>query len=500
MPSSKQALLEPGELRELILSALPERWDAFGPVNPAFVYLPASHLKALRPDAVLISGMRGAGKSFWWNALQDETVRRLLHQVDPKIQIEERTEVAVGFGERPNPEAYPDRDVLESLLGRELEARQLKARQIWRTVVVGHHVPDGHELKAARTWEDRVGWVENHSEETARLLDQRDRELEQKSTWHITLFDALDRSAADWQTMDSLIGGLLQVALDFRSYRRIRVKCFLREDQLNEGRVGGFPDASKVLSSRVELTWEREDLYGMLWQYMANVAGGAAECFRRMAEQVFRESFRQVEASGDSSGVFYRVPPVESEAHKALFEQIAGEWMGRGPKRGRTYTWIPNHLADARQRTSPRSFLVALRKAAEDTAHRYPQHEYALHYESIKAGVREASRVRVLELGEDYPWVKVFMEALSGLTVPCGFREVRKRWEQRGAFEEANRLVKQAKSPLPPSRFDEELEGVRQDLELLGVFQRLSDGRVNIPDVFRIGYGLGRRGGVRPSR
>ena len=38
------------------------------------------------------------------------------------------------------------------------------------------------------------------------------------------------------------------------------------------------------------------------------------------------------------------------------------------------------------------------------------------------------------------------------------------------------------------------------NLESLHVFLRMRYGRVNIPDVFRIGYGLGRRGGVRPVR
>ena len=32
------------------------------------------------------------------------------------------------------------------------------------------------------------------------------------------------------------------------------------------------------------------------------------------------------------------------------------------------------------------------------------------------------------------------------------------------------------------------------------VFLSLRDGRVNVPDVFRVGYGLGRRGGVKPVR
>lgn len=53
---------------------------------------------------------------------------------------------------------------------------------------------------------------------------------------------------------------------------------------------------------------------------------------------------------------------------------------------------------------------------------------------------------------------------------------------------------------LPPRHVEQGPDGVRTDLESLGVFMRLHDGRVNIPDVFRVGYGLGRRGGVRPIR
>ena len=44
-----------------------------------------------------------------------------------------------------------------------------------------------------------------------------------------------------------------------RPYRRLRVKVFLRADQVDEAEVGDFPDASKVLSSAVELSWPRQE-------------------------------------------------------------------------------------------------------------------------------------------------------------------------------------------------------------------------------------------------
>ena len=69
------------------------------------------------------------------------------------------------------------------------------------------------------------------------------------------LFDALDRCADDWKEMYRAIRGLLQTALEMRSYRRLRVKVFLRSDQVDPSKVADFPDASKVtfLGRRIEL-------------------------------------------------------------------------------------------------------------------------------------------------------------------------------------------------------------------------------------------------------
>ncbi len=39
--------------------------------------------------------------------------------------------------------------------------------------------------------------------------------------------------------------------------------------------VLAFPDASKVVGTRVDLTWPRLELYGLLWQYMGNADDGA---------------------------------------------------------------------------------------------------------------------------------------------------------------------------------------------------------------------------------
>ena len=186
----------------------------------------------------------------------------------------------------------------------------------------------------------------------------------------------------------------------------------------------------------------------------------------------------------------------DSTAQRALFEALAGPWMGRGPKRGVPYVWSVSHLADGHGRTSPRSFLAAIRQAAEHSNEKYPSHQYPLHYESIKSGVQKASEIRVDEMAEDYPWVPDVMHPLKGLTVPCEFSAIAALWPPNSTLN----LLQGASQRLPPQHADRGSEGVRNDLERIGIFETMKDGRVNLPDLYRVGFGLGRRGGVKPVK
>ena len=98
---------------------------------------------------------------------------------------------------------------------------------------------------------------------------------------------------------------------------------------------------------------------------------------------------------------------------------------------------------------------------------------------------------------EDYPWVEMMMRPLSGITVPCVFDEIATRWKDSWALAELNHNILHESVKLPPVHLDNGATGVRSDLETLGVFERMTDGRVNLPDVYRVGYGMGRRGRVK---
>lgn len=484
-----------GEAREA-LANLPEA-TSYGE-EPAleYVYLPPSHLKAMDPNNLLVTGMRGAGKTYWWSALQNGEVRRLIRQSTKRrestkrMPLNEDTEVRTGFGVKVDLDQYPSKDVLRHLMNNHMEPRM-----IWRMVQAWQLASDDHPLRQRNTWLKRARYVSGNPEDIDSLFQRRDNEFDRKGIYFIILFDAMDRCADDWKDMYSMIRGLLQTALDLRAYRRLRVKMFLRSDQTNASKIADFPDASKVIASGVELSWPRHELYGLLWHYLVN--GEYVDIFRKFLNI---DDLNTVEINQKDVVQMPRSFISKEELQREKFHVISGQWMGRGPRRGFPFTWIPNHLADTEGRVSPRSFLSALKEAAGDTDNRYPEHTNTLHFDSIKRGVQKASTIRVGELREDYPWVDRVLEPLGRMVVPCEFDEISERWRSGKILDSLSEDMEQNAVKLPPRHIDEGPDGVRQDLESLGVFQRLYDDRVNIPDVFRVGYGLGRRGGVKPVR
>ena len=453
------------------------------------VYLPRSHLKAMHPDASLVTGIRGSGKTFWWSALQDGAVRDLVGRQTDRYPLSGQTEVRTGFGVRHEPAAYPGKGALRHILS------TVEPRIVWRTVQAWQLAQGDHPFARLDSWPKRARYVEQNPENIERLFQQRDDELDGRGVYSIVLFDAMDRCADDWKEMYRAIRGLLQTALEMRSYRRLRVKVFLRSDQIDPSVVADFPDASKVVSSAVALNWPRRELYGLLWHCLVNGPNGD-----HLRTLLGSESWSSVDVAGRHVFSVPRNVVNDEDRQREMFHAIAGRWMGRGPKRGFPYAWIPSHLADTELRVSPRPFLAALRQAATGTADAYPDHEFALHYDSIKRGVQEASKIRVAELREDYPWVDRVLTPLSGMVVPCAFDEITERWRDEEVLARLAEDAAQDEVKLPPRHLDQGPDGVRRDLESLGVFLRLRDGRVHIPDVFRVGYGLGRKGGVRPIR
>jgi hypothetical protein len=179
---------------------------------------------------------------------------------------------------------------------------------------------------------------------------------------------------------------------------------------------------------------------------------------------------------------------------REIFHVLTGEWMGDSAKTGSPYSWLPNHLEDSFGKISPSSFLAALHEAATSDFIEEDQ-PYPLNSQALKKGVQIASKMQVTILNEKYSWIEILLKNKE-LSFPCDFDAISRSWSSHNIQSRLDELFNE--SAPPPSYFEPDFyyEGIKQDLIDLGIFQPMHDGRINMPDIYRIGYGLGRKGGL----
>ncbi|MES2320653.1 MAG: hypothetical protein V4633_00140 [Pseudomonadota bacterium] len=466
--------------------------ESLKPPKKNTLYLPMGHIKALNLSSSIVVGMRGSGKSYWTAVLASESHRRHIAKAARIPDLESAT-VSIGFALDPSSEEFPDAPTLAALLNKRVDARD-----IWYTVLLKHALSMlGKAFPCSGDWENKVNWLTTNRTKALSLFSDCDREIAASGRNLVVLFDALDRLATDWDSIRIYLRALLMICLECRSRRSIRIKVFLRPDMEEDEAIWDFVDSSKLRASVVELLWRPVDLFGLVLLNLANNPYSGEE-FRTEITRVI--GLQWAEQSGA-----YQLPKAlmnGEQPTRSIIEAFSGPWMGTSAKRGYVYTWIPTHLADAKSRLSPRSFLLAYREAAGWTEEHEPDHENTLHFRGIQQGVAKASEIRVGEISEDYPWVKPLLEAARGLTVPCFASDITNKWPR-------NLLDKIRNNPnakLPPRRFNTDpvrrgkSEALIEDLVELAVFYRTDDDRLNIPDIFRVGFGIKRLGGVRPPR
>ncbi|MFF3523177.1 hypothetical protein [Streptomyces sp. NRRL B-3253] len=486
-----EAPLTAAEYRDLLSAALEEASHADTRAPSAHtLFMPDSHRTALYVDTTVVPGGRGVGKTFWYRSLLDQGLRELA-SAEYRISRLRRVIVSPGHGLAMLSDSYPGPQVLRALLA------DGDTYDIWYAVLL--NALGEPELRALPDWTQKVAWVRANPEPAQRTIERADREAYDGNLVHLLLFDALEHLHAEREQADRLVAGILRLALQMRfGTRNIRLKVFIRPDMFDSARQH-FPDASKLSGYAAELTWTRADLYGLLFHCLGNEEGEAARRFRRITGW-----------DSDPDGGRH-VPPLllrnDEDAQTLLFEQIADPFMGSNFRKGRPYTWLPNHLMDGKGRISPRSFLQALLTAAERTRTAHRDHDRALHQEAIRTGVQKASERRVEEVSEDTPWVRLAIKPLEGCQVPIDKKKVLELWAEANlpaalakdsagyAQQDEPRLVRTG------PRHPDDLPRLIDELSALGVMTPpRRDGRLDLPDVYRIAFGLGRRGGVpRPK-
>lgn len=457
------------------------------PPLPEEIYALPAHAAAIDPEVALVIGNRGMGKTFWASALYDASARSALAVAFPTARGAALQNVTVFFG-------FADREGVAGVSSDAVVSlSHYSAEVVWRAVILNVlNAVDGGN----RSLQEAGRLAAERPEEARTILRQCDELLHRSGTKALILFDQLDQLADDWPTIQSLTKGLLRTALSMKSYRAIRLKIFMRSDQASDEEIFRFADASKIWGEAARLRWYSIDLYGLLYSRLWREPQS-----RRVLEGILSklDCRASAEHGGEGLPAFLTADPA---LQGKVFDEIAGDKMGGGSKRGRPYSWIPAHLADGKSQISPRSFITALAVAAE----RSPEtsQDLAIDFKRIQEGVRAASDHRRSELLEDYPWIDEALIPLSGMAVPVERREIQSRWRAQNVLEKILTQHHDTKAPVEvlvaPSDQRSRLDALSRALEQIGVFEERSDSRVNIPDIFRIAAGIKRLGGITPQQ
>jgi hypothetical protein len=455
------------------------------------IFFPESHAEVLDPDVSLVIGNRGMGKTFWTlalsdNALRPEIAKRYLGT--RRLRFDD-LDVYLGFADPEGAFGAVARPDLESV------PKNTPAELIWRAVLLKVLAPAVNQV-IPQNFRELVEWVGTRSDEQLATFRAADEIKVQNQRRVLFLFDQLDQLATDWNRIQELTQGLVKIALAMKSYRSLKIKLFMRPDQAENKQLFRFPDASKILGGSRVLTWRATDLYGLLFFEILRVTE---------ARGAFREICRKALIRANELHPRLNIPAAlvgDRENQGAVFDAIAGELMGRGLKRGRPYTWIPTHLADGRGEISPRTFLQVLKTAAEWDAP--PPRGTAIDFNGIQEGVRRASGTRLIELEENYPWVSMALEPLRGLVVPCTSNEIASRWMKKKTVDAISSRYGGSSAPIDLVLAN--LTGPKEEAVLMkllteiGVFEVRENGKINIPDIFRVKAGILRKGGVTPQQ
>ena len=452
-----------------------------------FLALP-NHQLALRPEIVVVRGGRGAGKS---------ALFQLLKELGPAVReffSDDRVPDATwidAFSQQGRD--HPEVMVLDALARTHSDSA---LRAFWLAHLVtrvvdnleGISLPKGFRERVAASPtqpEKWVDWAEANVGALAAVLDKVEQQLEGR--YLFAAYDHLDRIGQfEREVRGRYVATLLSMWLSLSNrYRNLRAKIFLRDD-LFDAAERSFPDASKLRPRSVSLEWNVEDLYRVVVRHL--LADGDGRKAEALAGKNLMSWLRGVsKLQLEKRGRFGWMPgPMHEPVQKAFAKALAGELMGSGANKGFTYRWIPNRLQDAKTRIVPRSMLnllgLAATRAKQKPLDKGPR---LLVPQDLVGALEEVSKRRAKEVAQEYRLVGR-LNNLSGLLVLLGRDEVVRRLSQ----------------PIPGEApgLSQDGEMVLEELVNLGVLSIRSNGKIDVPDIYRYGFRIKRKGGVaRPK-
>lgn len=451
------------------------------------IYAPEHHAGALDPHVSLVLGARGSGKSFWAGVLGHDDTREMATEAYPNLGLD-KIVVKFGFIGQEGSGSV-SRETIDSLVpeGNEQQAAPL----LWRAVVLraiksALALPEAPPIRIKNLIQDY-----KDSEDWEQACTESDATLVLKGKTVLVLFDALDVLAFEHGRLRKLLDALLQVTWSMRSYRAIRLKLFLRDDQVHQLGLR-FIELPKLLAGATRLYWIGTDLYGMLFSRLADQQGEMRP-FDNLLHHAGLPCIPSIPSLRKTWVLSH-----DKKAQAQLFTLFAGQFMGRSHKKGRTYDWPLRHLSDGHNEVTPRSFMALMINAAK---HLPKPEETIITAEGIRHGLREASKIRVDQLAREFPWITRVLVPLARLQVPCSTSQIMHRWQETGTYQAVRKLHEKQQFALPFTSNDEKevAEELLLTLKIIGVLMERGDGRYDMPDLFRVAARLLKKGGVSPT-
>ena len=488
------------ETREELLGLLAAGGGQAELLDPNNIFPVLEHARAFEPEVALIVGDRGAGKTSLKRALEDFRIRNALIKRFPNVRLPSaKVEFKNGW---PLGRSGPDQRSWRAFAA-DRSAQQ--ATEVWlaylvRQLAMGSNaggsaplvpVQRMNELSTLLNAEgvdagaclDALGKLGSVPTATLDGLDER---LVAEDRWIFVAYDELDTLVDDWAALGTVLRGLVSFWTAYaRRWRRIKPKLFLRSDFYKHNREVSGADLAKLAANRVELTWSDKNLYGALIKHILNRPEHGRD------GKLFEHFKRAVDFETDP--VLGHLPLLPGAKDAMPFvDRLVAEHMGASASKGRSFTWILDHLRDGNSRALPRSLIWLIEKAAlRERDHSRAKGSHLLGHVSVRQALEDVSEefVRQAETSE-LKWLPGLRERLkASKEVPWTRRELLNLL--KAGFDKSwGRGVGVRPPGLDP-------EGVLESLIDLGVVRERPDKNLDVPDLYLAGLGLTRRGGVQ---
>jgi hypothetical protein len=461
--------------------------DAIGSRAPKLsdMFAPEAHAAALDPGSPIVVGARGAGKSFWSGVLGNNETKAAAASAYPRLKLDQ---VVVEFGYTGVPGSRGlSKDAITQY---KADASPESARTFWWATIL--RAADFHFARK-RSFGDltviAADW-ESRGEE----LQSIDEKLKDERKTLLIVYDALDTIAIEWPARQILTEALLDVVWQTRGFVRICPKLFLRPDQINDNSLR-FVELPKLRAGAIKLVWDATDLYGLFFARLALTGDTEASVAFSL---MLNELALSIPSRADVLERRWK-PSFNEEQQRSLMEKVAGPFMAAGAygyKKGKTYDWPLAHLADAFREVTPRSFLGLMIGAAQMP---HQSLQTVITPEGIRHGLRGASQTRVDQLHQEFPWIKGVLAPLDGLLLPQPAKAVIEVWRAANTLKLLSADAEK-NGYLSPVRRDSNVpeDALLSAMEEIGVMFRRRDGRVDMPDLYRVAARLLKKGGTAP--